>query len=95
MARGTSTDNWDFVKVGETYQYKEDSWIAMVKVLEDNSTEEAYKFQLQIEKSNWPSNGEPKEFTLFHNKKFDGIYTGMAQLYKSPEYAVDYKWVKQ
>ena len=44
MAR-SENNGWDFVKVDETYQYKEEigpglAMIAMVKILEDNSDDE-------------------------------------------------------
>ena len=46
----TSHDHgWDFVKVGETYQYKEDWFIAIVTVLENNSDTENYVFKLRVE----------------------------------------------
>lgn len=37
MARANN-GGWDFIKVGQQYQYKEDGIIAIVTVLEDNST---------------------------------------------------------
>ena len=84
---------WDFVKVGETYQYKEDGWIAMVTILEDNSTEEQYAFKLKIEKSTIePQEGEFGEFDISHAKGLSGYYSGMMQLYEAPEYVCDYKW---
>jgi len=92
MSRGTD-NGWDFVKVGETYQYKESGWIAMVKVLEDNSTDEEYNFKLQVEKSSWAFPGPPKSFTLSHNKNFNGVYSGMNQLYENEAYWVkEWKW---
>ena len=92
MARGNN-NGWDFVKVGGTYQYKEDSWIAEVKVLKDNSDEKLYSFELQVEKSSWPKHF-PKTFTLSHNKDFDGVYSGMNQIYETEEYMVEYKWIR-
>ena len=74
MSRGTN-NGWDFVKVGETYQYKESGWIAMVKVMEDNSTDEEYNFKLRVDKSSWAMPGPPGQFTLTHNKSFNGVYS--------------------
>ena len=82
---------WDFVKVGKTYQYKEDGWIAMVTILEDNSTEEQYAFKLKIEKSTLNHQGDA-EFEISHAKDIGGYYSGMMQLYEVPEYVCDYKW---
>ena len=82
---------WDFVKVGETYQYKEDWFIARVKVLEDNSTDDTYKFKLQVEEANEtpPQNGV---FDISHARKVDGYYSGMLQLYERDEYSCKYTW---
>jgi len=94
MSRGNN-NGWDFVKVNETYQYKESGWICMVKVLEDNSTDKEYNFKLQVEKSSWAENPWPKEFVVSHNKNFNGVYSEMNQIYKNEEYMVDYKWVRE
>ena len=94
MSRGVN-GGWDFVKVGETYQYKEDGWLCEVKVLKDNSTEKEYNFRLQVEKSNWPKEVIPTEFTVSHNKEFNGIYNGMNQIYETEEYMVEYKWERE
>jgi len=94
MSRGIN-NGWDFVKVGETYQYKEDGWISMVKVLKDNSTDKEYNFKLQVEKSSWDIPGLPKQFTLSHSKSINGVYSGMSQLYEKEEYFVKYKWERE
>jgi len=93
MARGNN-NGWDFVKVDKTYQYKEGGWIAEVKVLEDNSNEKEYNFKLQVQKSSY-ADVWPKEFTLSHNKEFDGVYSGMNQIFETEEYMVHYKWVRE
>lgn len=92
MARANN-NGWDFIKVGETYQYKEDSWIAMVTIIEDNSTEKAYCFKLRVEKASEepPQNGE---FEIYYVKDINGFYSGMLQFYKNPEYSCNYKWVR-
>ena len=92
MARAIN-GGWDFVKVGKMYQYKEDWFIAIVTILEDNSDEEFYRFKLQVEKSSGdpPQNGV---FEIEHIKKLPGIYSGMLQLYEFPEYACKYKWIR-
>jgi len=51
MTRPTK-DSWNFVKVGEVYQYKEDRLIANVRVLSDTSDNETYRFKLRILQSN-------------------------------------------
>ena len=92
MARANN-NGWDFVKAGESYQYKEDCFIAMVTVLEDNSDDEYYRFKLQVEKSSDPppQNGV---FEIINTKTDTGYYSGMLQLYERPEYHCDYKWIK-
>lgn len=82
MARGN--EGWDFVKVGEIYQYKEDGMICMVRVLEDTSDEEWYKFQVKILASNQDHAGSV--FIVAHNKTVSGYYSGMSQFYETPEY---------
>lgn len=94
MSRGVN-NGWDFIKVGKIYQYKEGGWIAMVKVIEDKSTDKMYEFELQVEKSNWPLPGPPEKFTLTHNKEFNGIYSDMSQLYEEEEYFCNYKWERE
>ena len=97
MARANN-GGWDFVKVGGTYQYKEEtfpmsSFIAMVKILEDNSTEDAYEFKLQVEESNVDPPTENGIFDVGYTKKSDGYYSGMPQFYELPEYNCHYRWV--
>ncbi len=86
---------WDFVKVGSTYQYKEDGWIVMVKILEDNSTADKYRFIVRVEKSTDepPQNGGWKEFEISHVKD-GGNYWGMMQIYENEEYECNYQWVR-
>lgn len=68
------------VNVGETYQYKESSFVANVKVLEDNSNKEWVSFKLEI--TNGPDKGQV--FTMDFIRLLDGkpyAYSGMARLY--------------
>jgi hypothetical protein len=87
-------NGWDFVKVDETYQYKEDWFIATVKVLEDNSTPDEYKFKLQTMSSNIDIHDDGI-FELTHTKNLDGYYSGMMNLYQHPEYLFTEVWKKQ
>ena len=93
MARANN-NGWDFVKVGGTYQYKEDAFIAWVTILEDNSDDEYYRFKLQVEKSNYdpPQNGV---FEISHVKDLNGAYSGMIQLYEYEAYSCNYKWIRK
>jgi len=92
MARANN-GGWDFVKVGKTYQYKEDSFIAIVKVLEDNSDDKCYRFKLQVEKATYePHFAENGIFEIYHIKDVDGYYNGMLQFYENEEYSCNYKW---
>jgi len=91
----SENNGWDFVKVGETYQYKEEigpgmAMIAMVKILEDNSSDEWYSFLVEPVKVNKPFDKEmTKPFTVGHAKNIGGIYSGMPQFYETPEYFME------
>lgn len=92
MAR-SENNGWDFVKVGKTYQYKEDgigignAVIAMVEILEDNSDGEFYAFLVKRVKGGKEFGDEP--FEVSHKKNIGGIYSGMPQFYKEPEYMME------
>jgi len=45
----TASQGWDFVKLGGFYQFREDNFIAKVKVIKDNSDEKYYNFRLEIQ----------------------------------------------
>ncbi len=85
---------WDFIKVGNTYQYKEDGFIASVTVLEDNSTDEKYQFKLQINESTDVPPSKDGVFEIEHVKDFDGYYSGMMNLYEREEYRFIPVWKK-
>lgn len=76
---------WDFVKVGGTYQYKEDWFIATVEVLEDNSTDDEYRFKLQTKTASCEPPSEDGIFEISHVKDLNGYYSGMMNLYKNPD----------
>ena len=87
---------WDFIKLGETYQYKEDSFVAMVKIIEDNSTDKYYSYKVRVEKSpidplKYWDNGE---FEVIHTKDLDGYYSGMSQFYEDEEYSCQYQFIR-
>lgn len=90
MAR-PNNGGWDFVKVGETYQYKEDHFIAMVKVVSDESNENYYKFKVEVQKAN--EKWAPSEFEVMHMKE-SGMYSGMSQFFEQPEYVCSYRWFR-
>lgn len=83
---------WDFVKVGHTYQYKEDRWIAEVTILADNSTDEEYRFDVLVDKAT--EDYETPEFKISWMKNFTGYFSGMINLYENPEYRCTYKYVR-
>ena len=92
MARANN-GGWDFVKVGKTYQYKEDWFIAKVKILADNSTPEEYIFTLQVEESNVEEQpGKEGVFEIGHAKNVPGYYSGMLQIYEEDEYSFSPKY---
>lgn len=93
MARANDTGGWDFIEVGKIYQYKEDWCIAMVQILEDNSTDEEYKFKLKTVKA---THKLPDTFEVYHSKTFTGAYSGMLQFYPENQeeyYVKEYKHI--
>jgi hypothetical protein len=92
MARAYN-GGWDFVKVGGQYQYKEDWMIAMVTVLEDNSTDKEYIFKLRVDNCNIEPSKE--EFEITHIKEKAGYYSGMMQLFEHKEYTCEYIWSRK
>ena len=94
MARAID-HGWDFVKVGETYQYKEDGFLAWVKILEDNSDDECYHFKLQVERCNYENPPQNGLFDISHMKEMQGMYSGMLQLYEQGEYSFPYNWIRK
>ena len=99
MARANDKEGhgWDFVKVDGVYQYKEDSFISMVKIIKDNSTDEMYSFKLRVVKSpidplKYWQNGE---FKVTHVKHLDGYYSGMSQFYEDEEYSCNYLFIRE
>jgi hypothetical protein len=94
MARANEY-GWDFVKVGKIYQYKEYPLIAMVTVIEDNSTEDEYRFRLRVEKSNLKEEHTPLEFNISSTKNDKGYYSNMMQLYETEEYSCNYRWERK
>ena len=93
MARANN-GGWDFVKVGATYQYKEDWFIGEVIVLEDNSTDDMYAYKLQIIEACDEPFTEDGIFDISHTKNMEGYYSGMMQLYEDKEYSYTPKWKK-
>jgi len=75
-------NGWEFVKVGGEYVYRESGYTLKVKVLEDNSDDEYYRFKLQV--SNPMSSGWEKDriFDILHIKDGGGHFNGMIQFYE-------------
>lgn len=95
MAR-SEDGGWDFVKQGETYQYKEDGGgigtavVGMFEILEDNSDDEFYSFLVRVVEGNHALKVWGREpFSVGHRKNIGGIYSGMPQFYETPEYMFD------
>lgn len=93
MARANN-GGWDFVKVGNTYQYKEEGVIMQVRVLEDLSDAEYYNFRLRVLRatSKFPvaKEGEPADFTVTFLKSNTGYWNDMPQFYEHEEYRCEY-----
>jgi hypothetical protein len=86
MARANN-GGWDFIKVGGKYQYKEDSFIAEIEILEDNSNDVGYDFKVKVLNANEPQ-GKSSVFDRFsHIKELVGYWFGMIQVFESPEYS--------
>ena len=83
MARAVH-NGWDFVKIGNSYQYKESGVIAEILILEDTSDETKYEFKVKVLKSNFKA--IPKQFTIYHTKTENGYYNDMIQIYEEDEY---------
>lgn len=76
---------WDWVTKGGIYQYKEDAFVAMVQILENESDAKQYKFKVRILACNGVL--EPgAEVYVVHEKNFQGVYSGMIQFYRGVEY---------
>lgn len=85
-------NGWDFVKEGETYQYKEGGLIGMVKILENKSTDEEYRFLIKFLKSTHDVGEDP--ITISGTKAIDGHYSGMINIYEHEAYWVrEYKYI--
>lgn len=87
----TSPNNgWDFVKIGETYQYKEGSFIAMISIVEDKSDDEYYRFTIKI----LEANREPPSMIcdIISQKGLSFGYPGMSKIFKKMMYDCVYKW---
>ena len=82
MARANN-GGWNFIRVGNIYQYKEDYVIWMVKILEDNSTDEEYRFKIEPLAGNYKL-VEP--FEVSHVKDVGGMWNDMLQFYETPVY---------
>ncbi len=82
MAR-PSNGGWDFIKEGSVVQYKEDSMIMIVEIIEDRSTDEMYEFEIKPLAGNWDVS---ESFTVSFNRSFNGAFNGMSQFYENMEY---------
>lgn len=78
-----NNNGWDFIEKNGIYQYKEDSMILIVKILENNSTDTHYKFTLHPIAGNIPFD---KDFNVTHVKEPGGHWSGMQQFYEAPVY---------
>lgn len=80
MARGSDNkgNGWDFIEVGKVYQYKEDRLVAMVRVLENHSDDDMYRFLIKPVKA---TVNMPEAFLVTHNRRFQGYWSGMSQFY--------------
>lgn len=93
MARSIN-GGWDFLEVGNQYQYKEEGWIAMVTVLENHSDKDKYEFLVRVEKSTTNLGFENDTFTVMSKKELPGIWPGMSQFYEHEAYLCNYKYVR-
>jgi len=82
MARANK-NGWDFVKAGSIYQYKEDSLILIVEILEDNSDDDYYSFKVLPIAGNY---NFKDTFTVYFSKGLSGTFNGASQFYREVEY---------
>ena len=81
---------WNFLKVGETYQYKEGKFVAMVLIVEDNSTDDLYQFVIEILEATFkPAN---LRFEISCIKAIDFGYPVMVHSFDKIEFKRDYHW---
>lgn len=85
MARASDNKGygWEFVSKGAVLQYKEDWYIAIVEIIEDNSDKEHYNFRVRVLAAN---SRMLTEFGVIAAKGFMGSYSGMCQFFEHPEY---------
>ncbi len=75
------------VVVGNLYQYKEDSWIADVKVIKDTSDEKGIRFDLKIVRQNFNIGGNGRFSCWAASGHY--AYSGMWRLYDAGTYLFD------
>ena len=81
---------WDFLKVGETYQYKQGKFIAMVQIADDNSTDDFYQFVIEILEATYKP--AKLRFEISCIKSIDFGYPGMVYFFDKIEFKRDYHW---
>jgi hypothetical protein len=89
----SAQDNgWNFLNVGETYQYKEGKFIAIVQIVEDNSSDDFYQFVIEILEAT--SKLAKLRFEISCIKSIDFGYPGMVHYFDKIEFKRDYHWNK-
>lgn len=84
---------WDFIEVGGVYCYKEGSLIAKVKVVEDKSDDEYYRFKLKVLRAT----RELGDFEVVSLKKDCGVYSDVPRFFGYSEYdsGLDWKFIRK
>lgn len=85
MARAND-NGWDFVKVGEVYQYKEEGHIMMVEVMENDSDSEYYHFIVKVLEAPSHKSMIGMCFNVSHSRNPGGYWNNMIQFYETPKY---------
>ena len=81
---------WGILNVGETYQFKEGKFIAMVQIVEDNSTDDFYQFVIEILEATYKP--AKLRFEISCIKSIDFGYPGMRHFFDKIEFKRDYHW---
>lgn len=91
----TATNNgWDFIKVGNTYQYKDDWFVANVTILSDLSNEYNYIFIVKINEANIEQYEEKNILEIVNTKNSSTQSNNTQYFSEKLKYGCNYKWDK-
>lgn len=89
----SNRNGWDSIQKGKIYQYKEGGFICFVKVIEDISDKETYRFRVRIlPYLDYPAklSDNTNEWDISASKNCPYMFDGMIQLYDVDDSASGY-----